>query len=197
MPRTIATALLALGLLTSGCVPVRPAAAHTPGASDLQVSIDEAFYRVDGVTAPELDLELARRGPIHDGTRWQGLTDFRMAYSFLPSAGPNGCRVVEPRVSVRVVTTLPEWRERAFAPAPLRDDWDLYLGRLREHEQGHQRIAVSAGQELLEAVTELRAPDCDTLRRSAAALVAARRESVAREQDEWDVETGHGLDGEQ
>jgi predicted secreted Zn-dependent protease len=187
MPRRVRAALLALSMC--GCA----SGAHATG---LRVSIDEAFSPVLGVTAPQLNLELARRGPIQDGARWQGLTEFEMSYSFTSASGRNGCRVVDPRVTVRVVTTLPKWADRSLAAEGLRDDWDLYLGRLREHEEGHQRIAVSAGQELLEAVAELRAPDCDALRRSAHALVAERREIVAREQEGWDVETAHGLDGD-
>jgi predicted secreted Zn-dependent protease len=187
MPRTILAALLALSL--SAC-------ASAPAAAGLRVSIDEAFYHVQGVTAPQLDRELARRGPVHEGARWQGLTDFRMSYSFVPSGGPGGCSVVDPHVSVRVVTTLPRWTDRALAAEGLREDWDLFLSRLREHEQGHQRIAVDAGERLLKAVAELRAPDCAALRKSAVELVAERRESVAREQEGWDAETEHGLDGD-
>lgn len=193
MPRSVRAALLALALLTSGCLPARSRPALVAPVPGLQVSIDEAFYGIEGVTAPELNRQLAQRGPLHEGMRWHGLTNFRLVYTYLPFAEANGCRAADPRVSVSVVTTLPEWKDRGAAPEPLRADWDLFLGRLREHEEGHRRIAIVAGEQLLEQVAALRAPDCESLREGARAVADARRASLAREQEGWDLETEHGL----
>ena len=195
MTRPFGVALLALATLTSGCLPARArvlAASPVPG---LEVSIDEAFYRVAGRTANDLNRELRDRALPHEGLRWQGLTDFRVAYSYLPVPEASGCRVGEPRVTVELVTTLPRWTERERASAWLRSDWDLYLSRLRQHEQGHQRIAIGAGHALLEDVAALEAPDCDALRRTAAAVAETYQATVVSEQRVWDEETRHGLDG--
>lgn len=197
MPKRSAAALIALATLTSGCLAARsqPKAEAAPPVPGLQVSVDEAFYRIDGRTAPQLNLELARRGPVHGGARWQGLTDFRMVYSYEVAPGADGCRAAEPRVSVRVVTTLPTWTDRDAAPEWLRADWDLFLGRLRRHEEGHQRIAIGEGEALLQEFASLAAPDCESLRRNAVELAEAARESVVREQEWWDAETDHGRAG--
>jgi predicted secreted Zn-dependent protease len=196
MPRALPATLLALAALTSGCLPGHArvlAASPLPG---LEVSVDETFYGVAGLTALDLNRDLFRRAVRHEGARYQGLTDFRVAYSYEPAWDPSGCRTSAPRVSVRVVTTLPRWEDRDVASEGLRSDWDLYLSRLREHEQGHQRIAIVAGRELLEQVAALRAPDCDALRRTAAAVADAYQVSVDAEQKVWDDETDHGLAAE-
>ena len=96
---------------------------------------------------------------------------------------------------VEVVTTLPRWTDRDEASAALRSDWDLYLSRLREHEQGHQRIAIVAGHALLDQVAALRAPDCAALHASAAAVARAHQASVDDSSRRcWDEATAHGLE---
>ena len=82
MTRPFGAALLALAMLSSGCLPTRArvlAASPVPG---LEVSIDEAFYRVAGLTASDLNRELRDRAVRHEGVRWQGLTDFRVPFTF-------------------------------------------------------------------------------------------------------------------
>jgi predicted secreted Zn-dependent protease len=195
MSRSLGAALLALATFTSGCLPAPArvlAASPVPG---LEVSIDEAFYGVGGLTARDLNRDLFRRALRHEGVRWQGLTHFRVVYSYLPERSSDGCRAARPRVSVQLVTTLPHWTDRDEAPEVLRSDWDVYMSRLREHEEGHQRIAIGAGHALLEDFADLQAADCETLRHSAAAVAQAYQASVTVEQQVWDEETGHGLDG--
>lgn len=195
MIRASGAALLALATFSSGCLPSGARVLDSSPVPGLEVSVDESFYGVGGVTAWELNHELFRRGPRRAGVRWQGLTDFRVAYSFLPEADVEGCRAAEPRVRVEVVTRLPRWNDRELAPEPLRSDWDLYLGRLREHEEGHQRIAIDAGQALLSEVSALQAPDCEALRSTAQAVADAHQASITLEQSVWDYETAHGLAG--
>jgi predicted secreted Zn-dependent protease len=197
MSRSLGAALLALAILTSGCLPARArvlAASPRPG---LEVSVDEAFYGVGGLTALDLNRDLLRRALTHEGVRWQGLTAFRVTYSYLPESDLDGCRAGEPRVRVRVVTTLPQWRDRDAAPEALRLDWDRYLSRLREHEEGHQRIAIHAGHALLAEVAALEAPNCDALRRSASAVARAHQANVTSDQRDWDEATAHGYGGSQ
>ncbi|MSR35126.1 MAG: DUF922 domain-containing protein [Gemmatimonadetes bacterium] len=95
----------------------------------------------------------------------------------------------------RGVTTLPRWTDRDDAPAALLGDWDLFLRRLRDHEEGHQRIAIGVGADLLQDVAALEAPDCEALERSALAVAASYQASVTLEQQGWDAETRHGLEG--
>ena len=194
MPRTPTAALLALATLTSGCLPGGPGAVTASPVPGLEVSGDESCYEVAGLNARDLNHELSRRGPSHEGRSWQGQTDFRVAYSYSLERGADGCRAAEPRVRVGLVTTLPRWRDRDDAPERLRSDWDLYLSRLEEHEEGHRRIAILAGQELLEDVSALEAPDCEALRRTATEVAESYQKIVALEQKGWDEETAHGLD---
>jgi predicted secreted Zn-dependent protease len=197
MLRSLGAALLALTILTSGCMPTRARVLAGSPLPGLEVSVDEAFYGVAGLTARELNRDLVRRGLAHEGTRWQGLTAFHVTYSYQPVSDLEGCRADEPRVRVKVVTTLPHWRDRDAAPPALRTDWDLFLSRLREHEEGHQRIAIDAGHALLDQVAALEAPDCDALHRSAAALAQIHQTIVTTEQRVWDEETAHGYGGSQ
>lgn len=177
----------------SACLAHRPALPSPEvAAPSLEVSIDEAFYGVAGVTALELNRDLSRRGPERDGARWYGLTDFRLAYRYVPASAEDACRATETRVTVELVTTLPHWRDRDAAPEWLQLDWDLFLTRLREHERGHQEIAILTGEELLEGVAALSASDCETLIATTRRMADALQSKIDHAQRGWDVETVHG-----
>ena len=167
----------------------------TPRDPALWVSVDEQFYDVDGDTPGMLNRDLARNGPRRDGRAFQGLTDFQVRYRFDPRPVGGGCRATDARVHVEVVTTLPLWIERDTAPESLRRDWDVFRARLREHERGHQDIAIAGGKMLLDEVERLAAPDCAALRADAERVAQALQRRLDLEQRDWDAETGHGRRG--
>src|SRR5690606_9275539 len=155
---------IALVLCAHGCAPSAVGSpAPAPDGPRLEVRIDERFYQVEGLTPQDLNLALRENGPrLREGERrWFGVTDFALRYRYQPRPWGNGCRAVEANVAVELVTTLPEWPDREAASPMLRDHWDLFISRLREHERGHQRIAMLAGRDLLRGVEALRAPDCE------------------------------------
>jgi predicted secreted Zn-dependent protease len=195
LPRS-SRAWIVLALFACGCAPATAGTQGAEPATPIDVSIDERFYEVAGVTPWEINRELRQNGPRDDDQterRWFGATDFTLRYRYDPMPWGEGCRAGIPHVHVELVTTLPEWPDRNAAPAPLRRDWDLFLKRLREHERGHQRIAILMGQELLRAVEALRSPDCETLRVEARRLASAFESAVELEHRSWDHETRHGL----
>jgi predicted secreted Zn-dependent protease len=164
-------------------------------APAIAVSIDERFYEVSGLTPWDLNRALRLRGPrdTDDERSWFGETDFALRYRYDAVPAGDGCRALGARVEVQLVTTLPEWPDRDAAPPALRADWDLFLSRLREHERGHQRIAMLLGQELLRGVEALHAPDCDTLRAEARRLAMTFESAGLHEHASWDQHTAHGL----
>lgn len=195
---------LAAGCLPAGGAPrvrepgpARPgvvrAAERGGGLPGFELSLGETYYPVEGTSAPVVNRELRRNGPVHRGLRWHGLTDFRLGYSFEPRPWGEGCRAAETRVRLDIVTTLPRWGSRTAAPAELRSDWDLFLGRLREHEDGHRRITVDAGKDLLKGVQRLRAPDCEELKVRVRRLADAFRVRVELEHRSWDAEDDQDL----
>jgi predicted secreted Zn-dependent protease len=161
----------------------------------VEVSIDERYYEVEGVTPWDLNRDLRANGPRDDEAQrsWYGSTDFALRYRYEAMPWADGCRAASARVEVELVTTLPVWPDREAAPKRLREDWDLFLSRLREHERGHQRIAMVMGEELLLGVEALRATDCETLRTEARRLAMAFESAADLEHASWDMETAHGL----
>jgi predicted secreted Zn-dependent protease len=194
LPRS-SRARIVLALCASGCAPATTGTPRAEPATGIEVSIDERFYEVAGVTPWELNRALRQNGPRDNETerRWFGATEFTLRYRYDPMPWGEGCRAGVPHVHVELVTTLPEWPDREAAPAPLRRDWDLFLTRLREHEHGHQRIAILMGQELLRAVEALRATDCEALRAQARRLALAFESAGELGHRSWDRETRHGL----
>lgn len=143
--------------------------------------MEERFYAVSGLSAATLNRALVHEGPTVRGRKAQGLTEWQLSWSYVPQELGQGCSSSRPRVDVRIVTTLPRWREFEQATERLSWDWSLFLERLRHHESEHQDIAMKNGRALLSVLEGLEADDCDRLQEvaeRAAAGLASRHEEL-------------------
>ena len=162
------------------------APAGGPAHRALQVEMRERFYAVSGQSASALNLALLQAGPRSGGRVAHALTEWRVRWSYVPLRRSSSCACGSPSVELEIVTTLPRWRELGQAPDALVEDWTLYMSRLRAHETGHQSLVLTHGSELLVALAELEATDCDVLREEAeraAALLWWRFEKGHRSYD--------------
>jgi predicted secreted Zn-dependent protease len=143
--------------------------------------VEERFYAVSGRNATDLNRALLREGPTARGRKAHGLTEWHLTWSYVPRQLGGGCTSSRPRVDVRIVTTLPRWREFEQATERLSWGWSLFLERLRHHESEHQDIAMKSGRALLSVLEGLEAGDCDRLQEMAeraAAGLATRNEEL-------------------
>ncbi len=170
----------------------RPAAVSPPHTA-LTVRTEERFYDVHGTSASRINLELASRGPRHGGVHWHALTDFALRWSYVPRRVGGRCAPGRVSLEVDVVTTLPRWDDRPRAEAALVSDWQLYMHRLRAHEDVHRAIAVWGGRELLHSVALLSAPDCRSLGEEAQRLARRVQAEVDGAQSAWDRLTDYGM----
>ena len=167
------------------------AAAPAPDTA-LTVRTEERFYDVHGTSASRINLELASRGPRHGGVHWHALTDFALRWSYVPRRVGGRCAPGRVSLEVDVVTTLPRWDDRPRAEPALVSDWQLYMLRLRAHEEVHRAIAVWGGRELLHSVALLSAPDCRSLGEEAQRLARRVQAELDGAQSAWDRLTDYG-----
>jgi predicted secreted Zn-dependent protease len=70
---------------------------------------------------------------------------------------------------------------------------DAYMAALRLHEDGHRRIAIEAGYEILQAINALPAySSCSELELAADAVGESILEQYRRQEAVYDQNTGHG-----
>ena len=135
----------------------------------------------------------AARPTDREGTGRDGLTnwDVRWRSSLQPRAG--ACVVSAVEVTGVVEVVLPEWRNAADAIQPLRVRWQRFEDALREHEQGHVRIAEAAVAQIRSQVAALSsAPSCEALDREIKKRATAVLEAARAGERDYDRTTRHG-----
>ena len=187
-PRDPATILLLMMVLT-GCAPLpaeSPSGPSIPPES-LVVTVDERSYSVDGRTLGEVFADMSRRGPTVDGRAAQASTDWSLGWEYDLISEGDLCRLIDVRVTLSMTTTLPYWFDLDHAIVrDARAQWDRFMRDLRTHERGHQDIARDGAAALVQALIQLRGPDCARLSREAQGTAERHRADLQRRQLDFD-----------
>jgi predicted secreted Zn-dependent protease len=152
------------------------------------------YFDIRGSTARELRADLSRVGPVGEtGIRGDGYTEYRIAWRFTMTAKGGSCRAHDVEVDLDVRMMLPRWNPPPGVSARLIDTWDRFSDVLREHEDGHYRIAIAAAQEVRRKLKSRgKARDCRALE----ARMNATANEVLREYREkqaaFDRDTDYG-----
>ena len=133
-----------------------------PAAADPAVTVITNYYAIEGNTAGDLRRDMNRKGP----KGFWAYTNWYVNWSAT-------CHV-----SLRIVYTLPRWRDRDMAPEELRLKWDTFLSHLIAHENGHATHGRNAASEI------------DKSRCSSSPGTIVRR--WANQDRVYDAKTGHG-----
>jgi predicted secreted Zn-dependent protease len=151
------------------------------------------FYDVRGSTAAELRAEIARLGPVSEGTRHQGLTNWRITWQTVTTSDRGKCSATAANVTYAVEIVIPRWVNEVGAPQALSTSWRTYLTGLLRHEHGHRDIAEEGVEEVRRV---LKNPVSQaTCAAAAAALNGAGKAIVDKtgaRQRQYDKDTDHG-----
>jgi predicted secreted Zn-dependent protease len=151
-------------------------------------------FAIHGATARELRDELKRLGPVGEtGIRGDAYTEYRIAWRFSMQMNDGVCRADDVAVDLDVTMRLPTWNPPAHAAPQLIDTWDRFSEVLREHEDGHHRLAIAAAREVRRKLrARTKASSCEELK----AKLNDRSNEVLREYRErqlkYDLETDYG-----
>lgn len=157
------------------------------------VEVERRRYAVAGTTARQLRRSLRDHGRRMEGRTAFAWTDWSVDVGYDYRRAEDDCRIVRPDVDVRVVVTLPEWRDRGSAELDLVSRWLRDLSAMEEHEQGHVRRARRAGRRVHRALRELDPAPCALLRDRADAAVDEVLRAEREAQDAYDARTQHGM----
>jgi predicted secreted Zn-dependent protease len=164
------------------------------GIAQARDSFRIEYFDVHGSTARELRADLSRVGPVGEtGIRGDGYTEYRIAWRFTMTSKDGVCRAHDVEVDLDVRMMLPRWKQPAAASAALVRTWNRFSEVLREHEDGHHRIAVAAAREVRRKLRGApKSADCRALE----ARMNASANEVLREyrqrQADFDRKTDYG-----
>ena len=151
-------------------------------------------FDIHGRTARELRADLSRLGPVGEtGIRGDAYTEYRIAWKFSMRMKEGVCRADIVTVDLDVTMQLPRWDPPAGVSSELIDTWNRFSKSLREHEDGHHRLAIAAADEVRRRLrARARTHDCGELR----ARLDERANRVLHEyrerQYQYDLDTDYG-----
>ncbi|MDX2229629.1 MAG: DUF922 domain-containing protein [Leptolyngbyaceae cyanobacterium bins.349] len=169
--------------------------AKASSTSSPAVSIAYRYYPITGTTASELRSQMAARGPRdhQEGRSYDARVDWAVKWSYRHGRMGNQCRIRNANTRVSVTYTMPKWNIPPGAERSLIADWHRYLAALQLHEDGHKNHGVEAGQDILNALSQLPAAHtCPALEATAQATAQAVIKTYNQKDSTYDLITRHG-----
>jgi predicted secreted Zn-dependent protease len=153
------------------------------------------YYDIRGTTAAELRAEIARLGPVTDGARNQGVTNWRLSWQPVTSVSGQRCSVSSLNVSLTIEIVLPRWTNEIGAQQGLSANWRSYLTGLLSHEHGHKDIATEGADEVRALVKAAQpAASCEAAVATINAAGKAIVDKTIARQRQYDRDTNNGRD---
>ncbi len=152
------------------------------------------YFDISGSSAQEWRADLNRLGPAADnGVRGDAYTRWRIAWKFDLTERGKVCIAGNFAVDLTVTMILPRWTPPAGVSADLVALWDRYSTALRNHEDGHHRIATAAADEIMRRLrATARGEGCKALENQLKALVDEALAEYRVTQSDYDRETDSG-----
>lgn len=156
--------------------------------------LEIVFYDVHGTDQRELRESMDSHGPVGvDGERHHGYTRWHVGWAFELVSSPSWCRVRSVETTLKVTMTLPRWNRPDEVPEDLEREWRRYSDALREHEEGHHEIAMSAADEVRRQLTGVSSTSgCQVLAEDLDRRAKAVIETFNARELEYDAATDHG-----
>lgn len=137
---------------------------EAPG-SDVEVQpVEMEYFTVSGLTAPDIRHAMRQNAPkdAEGKPRW-GRAFWRLRWKYTRET-TSGCRIGTLAIIVTSRMQMPQWPDRAKAPADVQGKWDTFYRALLAHENGHRDNGIRAANDLARRFRGLGAQrDCATL----------------------------------
>jgi predicted secreted Zn-dependent protease len=145
------------------------------------------YYTIKGDSPGEIYTSMIRRGPDVNGVN---------AYaSTLATSSQNGkliqqgksCRIEDYKFSINFTINLPKLKNEQALSGQTSAKWSQFKSFLKSHEETHKSIWMSCAKTLETQVKALRATDCKSLDKQAAALWKKMRASCDKKHTAFDA----------
>ena len=159
--------------------------------------IEYAYYDIYGTDESTLRSEMNQKGHhAGDGEVYDAHTEWNIGWKYWFKQEKDSCSVGSVRVTVMVKLNLPRWQDSsgaAQASESLRSKWKQFSEALLIHENIHKDYAITAGQEIHDAILRLPgSPGCDELKTKVSETGKIMVAGVATKNEKFDADTDHG-----
>lgn len=156
------------------------------------VNLQTKYYHITGQSVRELRHSMNEKRP--KGQTHDALTTWNISWSYSCRQVEGGVVIQNPKVSVAIVTTLPNWTPPKEADPVLVERWRTFLRALQLHENGHAAIGTQAAREVETRLSALARQSNQEALKQAIDAVSLQIIAAAREREkQFDVQTQHGL----
>ncbi len=125
--------------------------------------------------------------------RVDAYTDGQIKWRYDYAQSADGCKLKSLTVSLDVTLIFPRWTPPEGVSPQLQEQWRAYLAALEAHEQGHEKLAMQAAEEIAAALSSLRPyPSCAELEQAADEAGERVLQHYRQLELEYDRETEHG-----
>jgi predicted secreted Zn-dependent protease len=174
-----------------------PAADRPGGKLNVKQSIQ--FYDIRGRTPNELRKAMDAQGPLNpEGKkRFDARTDWTLQWTYKWNAElakqAGGYWLSEWTVDVKSTIIMPRWTDLDKTNPLERRRWQIYLARLKLHENGHAKLAEATGDAVNKAFANLKVYPSSKQLKEAVRLKAQEILKLHRAMElEYDQKTDHG-----
>lgn len=166
----------------------------SPGIASARESFRIEYFDLRGTTARELRADLSRLGPVGEtGIRGDGYTEYRIAWKFSMRMEDGVCRPKDVEVDLDVTMRLPRWNPPPGSSTRLVETWNRFSEDLREHEDGHHRLARAAAREVRRKLKARgKAASCRALESKVNATANEVLREYREKQRQFDLDTDYG-----
>lgn len=159
-------------------------------AKGLKIIERTKYYRISGKTASDFARSMSRRGPFslqHRKRAW-ATASRDMTYQLVRKKGSKGCRMIDAKVDMKIVYTLPKLSSVRGVTKRHQKRWRLMSNLLVKHEKTHGRFYKEFARKVHRQLRRLpRARNCRQLDRNAARLVARLSEEDSERNNLFDA----------
>ncbi len=181
---------LGLLLVMTGCASTDPALRGTPYGLTV-VTFDES-YDITGSTGRELRQGIRQKGPKIGGKSYAGEMYWRIRWRYRSAPSGGECRMEQVEAEIEATIILPRWTPPDEVSEDLLQQWKGYLEALSLHEEGHRKIAVEAGSEIIRTLKAMHAPTCNYMDSDANKRARDILEKHRARNRQYDIDTSHG-----
>ncbi|GAC14203.1 DUF922 domain-containing protein [Aliiglaciecola lipolytica] len=151
-------------------------------------------YSIKPETTQQIKTELRLNSPVmRENQLFHGRTQWQLTPQFGLQMISNLCYLVDIRVFLDGIYTMPEMSNRQNTSVQLQQVFDDYYAALLEHEKGHQAIWIEAGETIERKLNSMTPHfQCSQLKHQATQRVARIVKQYQLQNKRYDQDTGHG-----
>jgi predicted secreted Zn-dependent protease len=157
-----------------------------PSLAQPQAKTSYTYYSVSGNSAAALYDSMLRRGPHVNGAKAYAATSMNPTQQGRMIQGQS-CRIADYSIKANFVIRLPKMSNETALKGETLARWQQFSSFLRKHEETHRTIWMGCASELESRIAAMRAPNCTSLDRKAAALWASIKKQCDRKHDAFDT----------